>query len=135
DADQGKEVYQRACFICHQIGSDGLAFGPALTEIGDKLPRDALYASILDPSVAISFGFEGYEILLKDGTSRVGIIASETDDEINLRVPGGVSAVFEKSQLVDRKKLKDSLMPVNLQSAMSIEELVDLVEFLASLRK
>ena len=106
-----------------------------MTEIGDKLPRDALYASILDPSVAISFGFEGYEILLKDGTSRVGIIASETDDEINLRVPGGVSAVFEKSQLVDRKKLKDSLMPVNLQSAMSIEELVDLVEFLASLRK
>ena len=135
DAEMGKEVYQRACFICHQIGSEGLAFGPALTEIGDKLPKDALYASILEPSAAISFGFEGFEFSLKDGTSRVGIIASETDAEITVRIPGGANSVLEKSQLDSRKKLTDSLMPANLQAAMSTEDLVNLIEFLASLKK
>ena len=135
DAGKGREVYQRACFICHQIGSEWLAFGPALTEIGDKLPKDALYSSILEPSAAISFGFEGYEFSLKDGTSRVGIIASETDAEVTVLIPGGASFVLEKSQLSNRKKLAASLMPANLQAAMSTEELVNLVEFLASLKK
>ena len=50
NAVKGMEIYQRACIICHQIGAAGTAFGPALTEIGDKLPKEALYSSILDPA-------------------------------------------------------------------------------------
>ena len=59
DAKKGKEVYRRSCLICHQIGDEGINFGPALTEIGDKLAKEALYTAILDPNEAISFGFEG----------------------------------------------------------------------------
>ncbi|MEZ5329284.1 MAG: c-type cytochrome [Verrucomicrobiales bacterium] len=135
DAAKGKEIYARVCFICHQIGSEGIAFGPALTEIGDKLPKDALYSAILEPSAAISFGFEGYQFTLKDGSLRIGIIASETDSEVVIRVPGGVTNSVEKSQLAEREKLKESLMPANLHQAMSENELVDLIAFLSTLRK
>lgn len=135
DSALGKKAYQRACFICHQIGEEGVAFGPALTEIGDKLPKDALYASILEPSAAISFGFEGFELTLKDGSFRIGIVASETDDVIIVRVPGGTDIPVEKSHISDRKPLKHSLMPENLHLTMSEEELVGLVEFLTTLRK
>jgi putative heme-binding domain-containing protein len=135
DPAKGKEVYQRICFICHKVGDEGIDFGPALTEIGDKLAKEALYTAILDPGAAISFGFEGYEIGLKDGTGLVGYIASQTDDELTLRVPGGANSSFKKSQIVKQQKLNISLMPPNLQAGVTEQGLVDLVEFLATLRK
>ena len=43
----------KACFTCHKSGDIGIDFGPALTEIGDKLAREAMYVSIIDPNEAI----------------------------------------------------------------------------------
>lgn len=135
DAGRGNEVYRRACFICHQVGGEGIAFGPALTEIGDKLPAEALYLSILEPGAAISFGFEGFEFTLDDGSAIVGIVASETDAEIVVRIPGGSTISLAKERLSTREKLRESLMPSNLAAAMSEEDLVDLISYLMQLRK
>jgi len=135
DAANGKAVFQRICFTCHQVGDIGINFGPALSEIGSKLPKDALYTAILDPSAGISFGFEGYEIKLKDGTTLVGFISSETADEVAVSVPGGIVLRHPPGDIVERKKLPVSLMPGGLQAGMTEQELVDLVEFLAELKK
>lgn len=135
DTANGKAVFQRICFTCHQVGDIGINFGPALSEIGSKLPKDALYTSILDPDAGISFGFEGYEMKLKDGTSLVGFISSETADEVAVSVPGGITLRHPPGDITERKKLPVSLMPGGLQAAMTEQELVDLIEFLASLKK
>ncbi len=135
DAANGKTVFQRICFTCHQVGDIGINFGPALSEIGSKLPKDALFTAILDPSAGISFGFEGYEMKLKDGTTLVGFISSETADEVAVSVPGGIVLRHPPGDILERKKLPVSLMPQGLQAGMTEEELVDLVEFLAGLRK
>jgi len=135
DAENGKAVFQQICFTCHQIGDIGISFGPALSEIGSKLPKDALYTAIFDPSAGISFGFEGYEIKLKDGTTLVGFISSETADEVAVSVPGGITLRHSPGDILERKKLAVSLMPAGLQAAMTEQELVDLIEFLASLKK
>ena len=66
DAANGKAVFQRICSTCHEVGDIGINFGPALSEIGGKLPKDALYTSIFDPNAGISFGFEGYELKLRE---------------------------------------------------------------------
>ena len=109
--------------------------GPQLSEIGTKLGKDALYQSILDPSSGISFGFEAWNIQLKNDDELFGLITSETGDELTVKTQAGVITKVKKSEIAKRQKLSSSLMPVGLQLTMSTQELVDLVEYLASLKK
>ncbi|SVB44193.1 uncharacterized protein METZ01_LOCUS197047, partial [marine metagenome] len=70
DVAKGAKLFLRetvACSRCHKVGDQGVDIGPALTEIGDKLPKEELYAAILDPSAGISFGYEAWLVTMKDG--------------------------------------------------------------------
>ncbi len=135
NAQKGLPVFQKLCMTCHKLGDQGIEFGPSLAEIGSKLAREALYQSILDPSAGVSFGFEGFEVKTKGGDTYIGMVVGETDAELSLRVPGGVVVKTPKSAVASRTKLAASLMTPNLQSAMTQQELVDLVEFLSILKK
>lgn len=134
DPENGRGVYALLCATCHQIGSDGIAFGPALTEIGSKLPKEGLLASIIDPSQGVSFGYEGWNVESKDGTTLAGIITSETDDTITLRAVGGLDTQLKKADLTKREKMTISLM-TPLAPAMTEQQIVDLVEYLSAQHK
>lgn len=137
DAKRGAEVFASAavaCITCHRVRDQGIDFGPNLSEIGTKLGKDALYESILDPSAGVSFGFEAWELVLRNGDEMTGLLASETAEEISLKTQNGIVTAIKKSDIADRKKLSASIMPSGLQQAMTTQELVDLVEFLASLK-
>jgi putative heme-binding domain-containing protein len=71
-----------ACITCHRINDKGADLGPALSEIGAKLGKDALYEAILDPSAGIAFGYESlanyFEIRCDEA---FGIVVSDTADE------------------------------------------------------
>lgn len=121
--------------MCHQVGTDGANFGPALTQIGSKLTKDALYVSILHPDAGISFGYEGYMLKLKDGSEVAGIISSETESEVELVSPGGMKNRYERANVIAKTQMEHSVMPANLQQGMSEQELVDLVEYLYALKK
>lgn len=134
NANNGKEVFRNVCANCHQINNEGTNFGPDLSEIGDKLSKEAIYNSILFPDQGISFGYEGYRIEMRDGSTAVGKIVSETEEKIDLQYMTSQQSV-NKSQVVSRTKMETSLMPGNLHASMSQQELVDLVEYLSSLKK
>lgn len=135
DVANGHAVYARICIACHKAGEEGIDFGPALSEIGTKLPKEAIYTAILDPNAAISFGFEGFEVKTTKGDSYIGMIASETDDELALKVPGGVIVKTPKADVASKTKLPISLMTPGLARAVTEQEFVDLVEYLSSLKK
>jgi putative membrane-bound dehydrogenase-like protein len=135
DTTNGHAVYAKICIACHKVNDEGIDFGPALSEIGSKLPKEALYASIIDPNAAISFGFEGWEVKTKKGDTYVGMVAGETDSELSLKTPGGIVVKTPKAEITERKKLPISLMPPGLHATISEQELVDLVEYLSGLRK
>lgn len=138
DAANGETVFFRAdngCAKCHQIKGQGTEVGPALTEIGSKLGKDALLDSILNPSAGISFGFEGHQIELKSGEEAYGLIVSETEKEIAVKDLNGIVTRYSKKDVASRNQLKTSIMPSDLEHTMSSQELVDLVEFLFSLKK
>lgn len=132
--DNGKEVFKNLCSNCHEVNNEGVSFGPDLSEIGDKLPKVALFNSILFPDQGISFGYEGYRIELKDGSTAMGKIVSETEDKIDLQFLTARQSI-DKSSVVSKIKMETSLMPGNLHSSMSQQELVDLVEYLSGLKK
>ena len=135
DVTKGQVVYMTYCFTCHQVNGVGVDFGPALSEIGSKLAKEAMYDAVLNPSAGISFGFEGWEVTMKDGTVWTGMIASETDAELSLKVPGGILQKCAKGDVTGRKKLAVSLMTPNLGTVIPEADLVDLVEYLGSLKK
>jgi len=123
------------CIGCHRVNDKGVDFGPALSEIGAKLGKDALYEAILDPSAGIAFGYEAWQIELKSGDEAYGLIVSETADELIMKDVKAIPTRIKKSEIVKRQQLKTSIMPAGLQQTMSTQDLVDLVEYLSSLKK
>ena len=138
DPQKGAAVFRRdtvGCFKCHQINGQGIDFGPNLSEIGTKLARDAIYESIRDPSAGISFGYEAWQIDFKNGDDAFGLVVSETVDELSLKTVGGLVTRYKKNEIARRTKQKLSIMPAGLEQTMSTDDLVDLVEYLSSLKK
>lgn len=135
DASRGVTVFKNNCSICHQINGEGMDFGPKLSEIGSKLPKEAQYLAILHPDAGISFGYEGWEVKFKDGSSVTGIVSSKTETDLQMKFPGGVVQNYKMADVVSMKKLDSSMMPSGLQEAMSTQELVDLVDYLATLKR
>jgi putative heme-binding domain-containing protein len=138
DPVNGARIYTNAspgCANCHVVNGRGVELGPNLSEIGTKLGRDALIESILDPSSGISFGYEAWNFTLKNGDEVYGLIASETADEVVVKNIGGIVTRLKKSELDLRQQSKLSIMPAGLQAAMSAQELMDLIDYLASLKK
>ena len=138
DAKRGAEVFSRetvGCAKCHVVNGQGVDFGPALSEIGSKLPKDALLESILDPSAGISFGFEAWSVETKAGEEVFGLIVSETGEDVSVKTVGGAVTKLKKADLARRQQSKLSIMPAGLQQTMTTQELADLLEYLTTLKK
>ncbi len=135
NVDSGAIAFTTYCATCHQVKGKGIAFGPDLSEIGTKLPKEALYTAILKPSAGISFGFDGYTIKIKNGTALTGYIASQTEDDITIKMIGGVSEKHAKKEIASKTAFEKSLMPEGLGEGIGASQLVNLVEYLSSLKK
>lgn len=137
DAARGAKIAalpQTACLACHRIGDQGVDFGPALTDIGNKLSREALIESILDPAASISHGYKAWQLTTKAGESRAGFIVSETDKQLMLKEPSGIAVRLDPAKIATRTELPGSMMPAGLQHAMTPAEFIDLIEYLTSLK-
>lgn len=134
DPQKGTVIFSNYCNSCHVVNGKGINFGPDLSQIGAKLAKDALYKAIISPDAGISFGYEGYLIKLKDGKELLGYIASETADELSVKVIGGDEHKVFIRDIVSRKPYEHSLMPTGLEKSMSQNQLVDLVDYLTTLK-
>lgn len=134
DATRGQAVYARACVICHKAGGAGIDFGPDLSEIGTKLSREALFTSVIDPSAGISFGYEGWQVKTKNGNEYVGMVVSQTEQELTLKLMGGIVTKVPASEVTSRTKMPKSLM-LDLVATMTAQELADMVSYLETLKK
>jgi putative membrane-bound dehydrogenase-like protein len=134
DAATGRSAYARACAMCHVAQGTGIDFGPPLSEIGDKLPKAGLYSKILEPNSGIAFNYEGSVVRMRDGRELTGIVVSQTASELALKVIGGVVTRHDMADVSLVIPMDGSLMPERLETALTEQELVDLVEYLSTLR-
>jgi putative heme-binding domain-containing protein len=137
DAQRGLEVFKLkgTCANCHIVNGSGKNVGPDLSEIGGKLSREAMLVAILDPSAGISHNFENYAALTTSGQVVNGLLVSRTDAKVVLKDAQGIERTVTAEELEQFKKLDKSLMPDNLHENLTADELVDLMEYLMSLRK
>ncbi|MEO7961132.1 MAG: PVC-type heme-binding CxxCH protein, partial [Ginsengibacter sp.] len=132
NAAMGAKVFSATCSSCHKIDNEGESVGPALSKIGSKLTKEALYIAIIHPDEGISFGYEGYIFKMKDGNVLAGIVTSETGDVTEIVMQGGTKKKLEKTSIESKTQMKNSMMPANLYQTISQEQLVNLVEYLYS---
>jgi len=122
------------CLKCHTALGKGGSVGPDLSAIGKKASRENLYESILYPSKAIADQYITWQIETKKGTSLVGLIVEETPDDLTLRDGNGKDTKIAKGDVESRQKSPKSLMPEDLLVYMTEQDLVDMVEYLLTLR-
>jgi len=139
DAAAGAKIYRRTegpnCIGCHQIGNEGRLVGPPLTTIGLKLGREQMYESILTPSAGILMSYEIWAVRTKDGDVKSGIKVEDTDDHVTLKDTQGEYLDIPVARIAEKKMLKLSMMPEDLTKAMTVQELVDLIEYLVQLKQ
>ena len=137
DITNGQKVFETTgtCAKCHIVSGKGIEVGPDLSEIGTKLTKLAMYESILFPSAGISHNYENWMVLKDDGQTITGIMLGETDAEVQIKDDKGIKHVIPVAEIEEKKAQKLSLMPADLHKEISQKDLVDLVEYLVSLKK
>jgi putative membrane-bound dehydrogenase-like protein len=138
DAAHGASVFRNStganCIACHQIGEEGRMVGPPLSTVGQKLSKEQLYQAILFPNDAILMGYETWLVRTKKGDVFAGLKTTDTPEQVTIKDSQGKYHDVDVTE-VDRKVVqKVSLMPEGLAGTMTMRELVDLVEYLTTLR-
>jgi quinoprotein glucose dehydrogenase len=137
DLEAGRKVFFEktavACLRCHRVGKEGGEVGPVMTGIGHEKTRDYLLEAIVDPNKTIAKGFELSIILTQDGVVQQGVVKAEDENEIRLITPEAKTVVIKKADIEDRKTGK-SAMPDDIIKQLSLRELRDLIEYLATLK-
>jgi putative heme-binding domain-containing protein len=138
DAKAGERVYRDPkgpnCIACHQIGDEGKMVGPPLTTIGNKLSREQMFESILTPSAALLMSYENWIVKLKDGDVKTGIKVEDNDERITLKDNTGEYHEIPVTKIAEKKQLALSMMPENITTTMTVQDLVDVVEYLTEQR-
>ncbi|APZ96903.1 PVC-type heme-binding CxxCH protein [Fuerstiella marisgermanici] len=123
------------CHKCHIVNKIGREFGPDLSEIGSKLSPQAMFESIIFPSAGISHNYEAYTLVTASGTTITGLITSETDDSISIKGDDALIRTFKLDEIDEKVKQTVSLMPADLQKVMTVQEIVDVVAYIQTLKK
>ncbi|NBT13713.1 MAG: hypothetical protein EBS56_09060, partial [Planctomycetia bacterium] len=83
---------------------------------------------------AISHNYESYTAVLADGRAVTGLLVSQSPDAVVIRGADGIDATLPAGEVDELVKQPVSLMPTDLATAISADELVDLVAWLETLR-
>nr|MCU0702880.1 c-type cytochrome [Fimbriiglobus sp.] len=139
NAENGKALLAKSltgeaqCLKCHMVKGTGGSIGPDLSMIGLKASKENLYDSLLTPSKAIADQYLSWRIDSEDGQSITGLLVSETETSLTVRDANGKDYTFSVKD-VRKKKDPKSIMPDDVIKAFSEDELIDVVEYLTTLR-
>jgi putative membrane-bound dehydrogenase-like protein len=137
DPHNGAKLFSSVatCGNCHPVAGQGKQVGPDLSEIGSKLSREAMLTSILDPSAGISHNYETYVVLTADGQVINGLLISDSVDQVVIRTPEAIDRTIDRADIESMKKSDKSLMPENLHQTIDQQGLIDIVEYMTTLKK
>jgi putative heme-binding domain-containing protein len=131
--DNGKQVFRRVCIACHKVYNEGANLGPDMSGVGKRLDSYKLVESIIDPNAAVDEKYLSTLVVTADGRSISGLLVSESPEEVVI-FDGKEQKRIAVSEIDERMKLKQSSMPEGLAATLSPNELLDVVEFMRTLK-
>ena len=138
DANAGWRVFHRAgklnCATCHSVNGRGARIGPELTGIVSRTSRRDVLESILHPSRNIAPKFVSSIMVTADGKTLTGLWQGHDPDgklEVFLDSDGKKFTV-DPDQIDERRTSEISVMPDDLHSELTVQQIRDLLAFLES---
>jgi putative heme-binding domain-containing protein len=127
--ESGKRVFTTYCANCHSFKGSGGTLGPDLSGIRNQ-PAEAILLHVLVPDYEITPGYYAYVVETKDGRTLVGRLQSETPNGVTLQDASGQQHVVLRGQIASMTASPNSLMPNELERAMSEQDLADVIRYL-----
>jgi putative heme-binding domain-containing protein len=129
NAASGRKVFAIYCASCHAVDGSGGEVGPDLSGIRNQ-PGDAILLHALVPDYEITPGYQAYVVETRDGRTLVGRLESEAPNSVTLRDGASQRHVILRSDVTSMSASAHSLMPAELDRAMSEQDLADLIGYL-----
>jgi len=132
---RGEEILHRRrlnCFRCHAVGGIGERVGPDLRELREEKTLEYLIEAVLLPNKFMRKGFETVTVLTDSGQAFSGVVLDESETELVLRDLTRPEIRIPKDTIEDRAR-GNSLMPTNVISMLTRQDVVDLISFLTEL--
>ncbi|MEM9644538.1 MAG: hypothetical protein AAF989_06060, partial [Planctomycetota bacterium] len=139
-AVEGESSHGRALFLsdrlscsnCHSAAGFGGGVGPDLTNIAQKHAPEVMLEGIVNPSAAISTGFETMTVLTVDGTLVSGLTVS-AGDPVVLKDASGKNHAIAQDDIEEMLASKNSMMP-ELKNQLTAQEVASLLAFLREMQ-
>ena len=134
-AAAGRTVFQTdaGCAACHAVGGNERKVGPDLSAIGLKFGKQAMLDHIVRPNDAIAHEYVVTVFELSSGEIVSGVVTEDTPAGIAVRVNETNVRRLKPSDVRARQQSRTSLMPEGLLDALMLQQVSDLLEFLATL--
>ncbi len=125
----GRALYVKACANCHRLFGEGSDIGPDLTG-SQRTNLDYILENVLDPSAIVPREYQVTIVETKKGRTLSGIVKKENDASITLQTQNDL-VVVPKGDIESRVQTKVSMMPDGAFEQLRLEEVRDLVAYLA----
>ncbi|MCR9201087.1 MAG: c-type cytochrome [Planctomycetaceae bacterium] len=131
EAADGRAVFEKNCKSCHQLRGAGGEAGPQLDGIGRRGAARML-EDILYPNRNMDRAFRTSVLQMQDGRVMTGIVRETTDPlKLLLINTKGESVDVSRAAIEEMQESALSLMPANLATTMTQQQLLDLLRYLA----
>ncbi len=122
---------QAQCMKCHAYDDRGGNAGPRLNGVANRLSREQLLESLIDPSNRIAPGYGVVVLELKDGQTLSGIFQGEDERGVRIRKGQDADQIIPNGQ-IEKKTFSPSSM-LDMKPILNKREIRDVVSFLATL--
>jgi len=131
NSEEGKTIFMERCQSCHQYKGLGQAIGPDLRSVLAN-GKEIMLQSIVDPNREIAPRFLSYEVKLKSGESKDGLLINDLPLVVALRTASGNVETIPRSEIQEMILSGRSLMPEGLIDDLSPQQAANLLEFILS---
>lgn len=133
--ERGKQMFAVAqCYKCHRFSGQGGIQGPDLTASSQRFSTKDMLTAIIEPNKEISDQYEATVFQTEEETV-IGRVANLNGDNLmvatNMLDPGNF-VNLKRSDIIDMKPSKASMMPSGLLDTLTEEEIFDLLVYLQS---
>jgi putative heme-binding domain-containing protein len=129
ERSQGRALFVKHCASCHALFNEGGRIGPELTG-SQRTNPEYLLTKLLAPSAVVARDYLMTTVTTSDGRSVSGLVKEENDKVLLLQT-ATQQVRIAKSDIEERSRSNQSLMPDGLLQTLSDREVRDLIGYLS----
>lgn len=137
DPEQGAGIFwghpTAQCIRCHSYDDYGGTAGPRINGVANRLTREQILESLIEPSTRIAAGFGTVTLELTNNKKISGILKDETTEGFVLKIGDKADTLVNKKDVNKRSNSPSSMPP--MQYLLTKKEIRDVVSFLATLKE